>query len=155
LLAVVVSESLAVLAALLARREEAVFVDVSLFGWLLGLALYPLVVWQIALDLRRELRFAPEPWVLMGALAIATPGRSRAPARCARPADNPRRGACATRRRVRRLAARILVIVPLAAFDGRARSSRRYTGSRWSSFSRSECTRSQRARSRVPTGSLP
>jgi tellurite resistance protein TehA-like permease len=132
LLAVVAPESLAVLAALLARRETAVLVDVSLAGWLLGLVAYPLLVWQIALNLRNQLKPAPDLWVAMGALAIATLAGAEL--------------MLAARERhmlsglVRALpdidlatwSLASFLIVPLAALDVRVRSGWRYSAERWS-----------------------
>lgn len=72
LLVVVGTESLAVLAAVLARRLTPGLATVSLAAWALGLALYPFVAGAIASMLHRRPLFAPELWILMGALAIAT-----------------------------------------------------------------------------------
>jgi hypothetical protein len=72
LLVVVATESLAVLAALLATRWGSAFLAVAVGGWLLGLALYPLVIVIIARAIRRSRRFDPDLWIVMGALAIAT-----------------------------------------------------------------------------------
>jgi tellurite resistance protein TehA-like permease len=71
-LIVVGTESLAVLASLLAPRRGAQLLDAALAWWLLGLCLYPLVAVAIAAELRRHRRFAPALWITMGALAIAT-----------------------------------------------------------------------------------
>jgi tellurite resistance protein TehA-like permease len=72
LLIVVATESLAALAALLAPRWGATFLLFALTAWLLGLALYPLVIGVLAIGLSREHRFDPDLWIVTGALAIAT-----------------------------------------------------------------------------------
>lgn len=69
LLLVVGTESLAVLGALLAPRFGVVLRDAALVAWVLGLALYLPVVSLVAY---RRGRFAPDIWIAMGALAIAT-----------------------------------------------------------------------------------
>jgi tellurite resistance protein TehA-like permease len=71
-LVVVGTESLAVLAALLAPDRGAGLLPAALVWWALGLALYPLVAAAIAVELRSRPRFGPDLWVTMGALAIAT-----------------------------------------------------------------------------------
>ena len=71
-LVVVGTESLAVLAAVLARRWGAPLLDAGLAWWLLGLCFYPLVAAALAGELRRRPGFAPAWWIAMGALAIAT-----------------------------------------------------------------------------------
>src|SRR5262249_53007274 len=60
------------LAALLATPSTSVFLVVALVTWLLGLALYPLVTAAIVVALSHRRRFAPDLWIVMGALAIAT-----------------------------------------------------------------------------------
>lgn len=72
LLLVVATESLAVLADLVALRRPHALLDVALAAWLLGLVLYPLVVWAVVQALRRRPRFAPDLWIVMGAAAIVT-----------------------------------------------------------------------------------
>jgi tellurite resistance protein TehA-like permease len=71
-LVVVGTESLAVLASLLAPRWGTPFLDAALGWWLLGLCLYPAIATAIAAELRRCPGFAPALWITMGALAIAT-----------------------------------------------------------------------------------
>jgi len=72
LLVVVATESLAVLAALLAPRWSAALLVVALVAWILGLVLYPFVLGAIVFALSRKPRHAPDLWIVMGALAIAT-----------------------------------------------------------------------------------
>lgn len=72
LLVVVATESLAVLAALLAPRWAGALLVVAFAAWVLGLLLYPFVLGAIMLALCRRPRFAPDLWIVMGALAIAT-----------------------------------------------------------------------------------
>jgi tellurite resistance protein TehA-like permease len=72
LLIVVGTESLAVLAANLAGPWGTPFLGAALGWWLLGLCIYPAVVFMLAEELHRGLRFAPPDWIAMGALAIAT-----------------------------------------------------------------------------------
>jgi len=71
LLFVVATESLALLAALLAPSTVGLL-DFGLATWAFGLCLYPLLAAAIVLRLRRPPRFAPDLWIVMGALAIAT-----------------------------------------------------------------------------------
>ena len=132
LLAVVAPESLAVLAALLAHREAAVFVDVSLAGWLLGLVAYPFVAWRIALDLRDRLKLAPDLWVAMGALAIATLAGAELTlaARERQMLSGLARALPDIALATWSLASRLFV--PLAALDMRARAGWRYSAERWS-----------------------
>jgi tellurite resistance protein TehA-like permease len=72
LLLVVASESLAVLAALLAPQWGRSFLFVALAYWVLGLVLYPLVIAAIVRTPLRGRRFDPDLWIVVGALAIAT-----------------------------------------------------------------------------------
>lgn len=72
LLIVVATESLAVLAALLAPHFGADLLSVALAGWMLGLLLYPPVLGFIVRAMRRQRSFTPDLWIVMGALAIAT-----------------------------------------------------------------------------------
>src|SRR5579884_1983190 len=72
LLVPVATESLAVLATPLAPRFGGLFERVALAFWLLGLALYPIVLVAIARGARRSRAFRPDLWVVMGCLAIAT-----------------------------------------------------------------------------------
>jgi|SRR5579884_709804 len=72
LLVPVATESLAVLATPLAQRFGLLLERVALAFWLLGLALYPVVVVAIGRALRRSRAFRPDLWVVMGCLAIAT-----------------------------------------------------------------------------------
>jgi tellurite resistance protein TehA-like permease len=71
-LVVVGTESLAVLASLLAPHWGTQFLDAAFGWWLLGLCLYPAIAAAIAAELRRRPRFVPALWITMGALAIAT-----------------------------------------------------------------------------------
>lgn len=71
LLIVVATESLGVLAALLARRWSGAFLVAACVAWLLGLGLYPWIAGSISKTVRRTGRFAPDLWIAMGALAIA------------------------------------------------------------------------------------
>lgn len=72
LLVVVATESLAVLAALLAPGWGRWFLGIALAGWLLGLLLYPLVIALIGLAGNGLRHFDPDLWIAMGALAITT-----------------------------------------------------------------------------------
>jgi tellurite resistance protein TehA-like permease len=72
LLVVVATESLAVLAALLAPRWTTGLLVVALVVWALGLILYPIVLGLIAVALCRRRAFAPELWIVMGAVAISS-----------------------------------------------------------------------------------
>ena len=72
LLAVVAVEAIAALAAPLAVRVSRGLLIPAFAWWALGLVLYPLVVAAIVRASRRRLRFTPDHWVLMGALAITT-----------------------------------------------------------------------------------
>jgi len=72
LLFVVATESLAALAALLAPHSTALLLVVALAAWALGLCLYPLLMTAIVSAARHRSRFAPDLWIGMGALAIAT-----------------------------------------------------------------------------------
>jgi tellurite resistance protein TehA-like permease len=72
LLVVVGTESLAVLAALVAPGRSQALLWVALVVWGLGLLLYPLVIAVVATAERRGPHFEPELWIVMGALAIAT-----------------------------------------------------------------------------------
>jgi hypothetical protein len=71
-LIVVGTESLAVLASLLAQRWGEQFLDAALACWLLGVCLYPAVAAAIGAELHHRPRFGPDLWITMGALAIAT-----------------------------------------------------------------------------------
>jgi tellurite resistance protein TehA-like permease len=71
-LIVVGTESLAVLASLLALHWGAALADAALACWVLGLCVYPAVATAIGAELRRRPRFGPDLWIAMGALAIAT-----------------------------------------------------------------------------------
>jgi tellurite resistance protein TehA-like permease len=71
LLIVVATESLAVPPAILAAHRTDTLLPVSLVAWAFGLLLYPLVLAAIA-RARRPGDFAPDLWIVMGALAIAT-----------------------------------------------------------------------------------
>ena len=72
LLIVVATESLGMLAALLARRWNEAFLVAACAAWLIGLGLYLWVAGPISKTVRRTRRFAPDLWIVMGALAIAT-----------------------------------------------------------------------------------
>lgn len=72
LLVVVATESLAVLAALLAPNWSVSLLLVAVAAWLLGLVLYPLVLGALVPAVRRRRRFEPDLWIVMGALAITT-----------------------------------------------------------------------------------
>src|SRR5579884_4155750 len=65
LLVPVATESLAVLATPLAQRFGLLLERVALAFWLLGLALYPVVVVAIGRALRRSRAFRPDLWVVM------------------------------------------------------------------------------------------
>jgi tellurite resistance protein TehA-like permease len=132
LLLVVGTESLAVLAALLAYHRSSLFLVVALLAWSLGLLLYPLVIAAIAVALRRRPRFMPELWVVMGALAITTLAGTdllvgvrvlRAPSWLRGfPLDvDLATWALAT-----------VLLLPLVAVEIAARAHWRYTASRWS-----------------------
>jgi tellurite resistance protein TehA-like permease len=72
LLLVVATQSLAVLAALLAPRWTPALLVVALASWALGLVLYPIVLGSIVVALSRRWAFAPDLWIVMGAAAIST-----------------------------------------------------------------------------------
>jgi tellurite resistance protein TehA-like permease len=72
LLLVVATQSLAVLAALLAPACGEWLVLAALAAWAVGLVLYPPVLASVFAALRRRRRLDPELWIVMGALAIAT-----------------------------------------------------------------------------------
>jgi tellurite resistance protein TehA-like permease len=72
LLWIVATESLAVLAAALDRRDVVPFRSIAIVLWALGLALYPLVAGRVVLNALDERRFSPTLWIVMGALAITT-----------------------------------------------------------------------------------
>lgn len=72
LLVVVATESLAVLAAVLAPAVAPGLLPVALACWSAGLLLYPAVAGAVSLRFRRAGGFAPDLWIVMGALAIAT-----------------------------------------------------------------------------------
>jgi tellurite resistance protein TehA-like permease len=72
LLAIVATESLAVLAALLDRHQHAPLRVPAIGLWALGLALYPLVAGPILNRSLRERDYSPTLWIVMGALAITT-----------------------------------------------------------------------------------
>jgi tellurite resistance protein TehA-like permease len=132
LLVVVGTESLAVLAAILARTWGTTFLDAGLGWWLLGLCLYPAVVFMLAEELHRGLRFAPPDWIAMGALAIATVAGTEL-LLAARSLD-----ALASLRPLLRDADLVLWalasawVVPLAVIDLRNRAAWRDPGGRWS-----------------------
>jgi tellurite resistance protein TehA-like permease len=71
-LLVVGTQSLAVLASLLAARWSARLLAAALGWWTLGLGLYPIIALALVFALRRHRRFGPESWITMGALAITT-----------------------------------------------------------------------------------
>ncbi|HZS25478.1 MAG TPA: hypothetical protein VFA30_10910 [Gaiellaceae bacterium] len=72
LLVVVATESLGALAALLAPHWTSQLLSVALVAWLAGLVLYPFVAGAVVRSLRRRRDFAPDLWIVMGGLAIAT-----------------------------------------------------------------------------------
>jgi tellurite resistance protein TehA-like permease len=129
LLFVVATESLGVLAALLAPHFGDRFLLVAATAWALGLLAYPVVVVAIA---RRRPQFAPDLWILMGALAIATVAGAEllAGARVlgvAGPLRQPLRFAD-----LALWVAASALIVPLALADLRGRATWTYSGARWS-----------------------
>jgi tellurite resistance protein TehA-like permease len=72
LLAIVATESLAVLAAGLDRHHDGSLRDAAIVFWVLGLALYPLVAGRVVRAALRQGHFSPTLWIVMGALAITT-----------------------------------------------------------------------------------
>lgn len=131
-LVVVATESLAVLAALLVPSWGMQLLPAAIGWWALGLCFYPLVAAAIMASLLRSPRFAPDLWITMGALAIATLAGAEvlltggavhalAPFRSwLRDAD------------IATWALASASIVPLIAAELRNRSAWRYRASRWS-----------------------
>ena len=72
LLAIVATQSLSVLAAVLDRHHVAPLRAPAVVFWALGLALYPLVAGRIVHSSVQERNFSPTLWIVMGALAITT-----------------------------------------------------------------------------------
>jgi tellurite resistance protein TehA-like permease len=132
LLTVVAIESLALLAALLAPHWTTALLFVAVVAWALGLVLYPLLTGAISLALYRRTRFAPDLWIVMGALAVATlAGTELLLGTRALP----------TLHQLRRVLPDIdlvtwslasALIVPLLAAELRERGGWRYEASRWS-----------------------
>jgi dipeptidyl aminopeptidase/acylaminoacyl peptidase len=133
LLVVVATESLAVLAALLAAgRGGAPLLAVALAAWVIGLVLYPPVIIVIARAIRRSRRFDPDLWIVMGALAIATlAGSELLLATRARHAL-PELAAWLPDVNLVTWAGASALIAPLLLAELRTRSGWRYGGDRWS-----------------------
>jgi tellurite resistance protein TehA-like permease len=132
LLIVVATESLAVLAALLAPHSTAALLVAALLAWTLGLCLYPLLTAAIVLALYRRPRFAPELWIVMGALAVATLAGAELllATRTLRALPELRSVLLNVDLTTWSLASSL--IVPLLLAEVRSRGSWRYDASRWS-----------------------
>jgi tellurite resistance protein TehA-like permease len=132
LLIVVATESLAVLAALLALHSTAGLLVVALVAWALGLGLYPPLTAAIVSALLRRPRFAPELWIVMGALAIATLAGAELllASRVLRALPGFRDALLTVDLTTWSLASSL--IVPLLAAELRSRGAWRYDPSRWS-----------------------
>jgi tellurite resistance protein TehA-like permease len=131
LLIVVATESLGVLAALLARRWHGVFLVAACVAWLIGLGLYPWVAGSISKTVRRSRRYAPDLWILMGALAIATLAGTEllVDVRTLQMLDGLKRWLPDVDLATWSLAS--LLIVPLVVAETRTRSGWRYDARRW------------------------
>jgi len=131
-LVVVATESLAVLAALLVPSWGTQLLPVAIGWWALGLCVYPLVAAAIAASLLRRPRFAPDLWITMGALAIATlAGTEVLLAGRATHALGPLRSWLRDAD-IATWAFASAWIVPLIGAELRNRSAWRYRASRWS-----------------------
>jgi tellurite resistance protein TehA-like permease len=132
LLVVVATESLAVLAALLSPRFGATFLVVAFAAWLLGLALYPVVMRELMRALRRRRRFDPDLWIVMGALAITTLAGSELLVGARDLHALPTLRSWLPTVDLVTWAAASVAVVPLVLAELRARSEWRYEASRWS-----------------------
>lgn len=132
LLIIVATESLSVLAALLAPRWIGTpLLEFAFAAWLLGLVLYPLVAGRLAVAHSHRRWFEADLWIVMGALAITTLAGSQLvlAMRTMRAFTGLEAGLADADLATWVVAAAL--IIPLAVVDLQTRSRWRYEAERW------------------------